>query len=106
MPRGVGGPLNAVRALVNFLGHVVTRKGITVDPAKVQAVTRWTPPKTLTEVRSFFGLAGYYQQFIKDCAKIAGPLTQLTRKDVEFKWLEKCEKSFQELKHHWYRHQC
>ncbi|KAI5666377.1 hypothetical protein M9H77_16230 [Catharanthus roseus] len=84
---------------VNFLGHVVTREGITVDPAKMEAVTRWTPPKSPIEVSSFLGLAGYYRQFIKDFPKIAGPLTQLTRKAVEFKWSEKCEKSFQELKH-------
>ncbi|KAI5659164.1 hypothetical protein M9H77_27957 [Catharanthus roseus] len=83
---------------VTFLGHVITQEGISVDPAKVEAVTYWTQPKTPTEVRSFLGMAGYYRRFIKDFSRIAGPLTQLTRKATKFEWTEKCERSFQELK--------
>ncbi|KAI5651005.1 hypothetical protein M9H77_37010 [Catharanthus roseus] len=83
---------------VTFLGHVITQEGISVDPAKVEAVTYWTQPKTPTEVRSFLGMAGYYRRFIKDFSRIAGPLTQLTRKAIKFEWTEKCERSFQELK--------
>ncbi|KAI5667998.1 hypothetical protein M9H77_17851 [Catharanthus roseus] len=83
---------------VTFLGHVISQEGISIDPAKVEAVTHWTQPKTPTEVRSFLGMARYYRRFIKDFSRIAGPLTQLTRKATKFEWTEKCERSFQELK--------
>ena len=83
---------------VQFLGHVVSSEGIKVDPAKIEAVVNWERPKTPTEVRSFLGLAGYYRRFVKDFAKLATPLTKLTRKNEKFEWTEKCETSFQELK--------
>ncbi|KAL8134978.1 hypothetical protein AgCh_009846 [Apium graveolens] len=83
---------------VQFLGHVVSHEGIKVDPAKIEAITNWERPKTPTEVRRFLGLIGYYRQFVQDFSKIATPLTKLTRKNEKFKWNEKCEESFQELK--------
>jgi len=83
---------------VQFLGHVVSNEGIKVDPAKIEAILNWERPRTPTEVRSFMGLAGYYRRFVKDFAKIATPLTKLTRKAEKFTWTEKCEESFQELK--------
>ena len=58
----------------------------------------WKQPKTVTEIRSFLGLAGYYRRFVEGFAKLAGPLTALTRKEQKFVWTEKCESSFQELK--------
>ena len=63
---------------VDFLGHVVSEKGIHVDPAKVKAIRNWTTPKTPTEIRSFLGLAGYYRRFIANFSQIAKPLTSLT----------------------------
>ena len=81
-----------------FLSHVISKDGITVDPAKVEAVIGWARPTTVTEVRSFLGLAGYYRRFIKDFARIAAPLTHLTRKGKKFDWSRACESSFQELK--------
>ncbi|XP_017431977.2 uncharacterized protein LOC108339348 [Vigna angularis] len=83
---------------VQFLGHVVSAEGISVDPTKVRAVLEWTSPRSITEVRSFVGLAGYYRRFIEGFAKIVAPLTQLTRKDHPFAWTDRCEESFQELK--------
>jgi len=83
---------------VHFLGHVMTKKGISVDPAKIAAVVDWPRPLNVTEVRSFLGLAGYYRRFVKDFAKVASPLTQLLRKDHQFDWSPSCEASFQELK--------
>ena len=83
---------------VQFLGHVISKKGITVDPAKIEAVLNRERPKTPTEVRSFLGLAGYYRRFVQDFAKIATPLTRLTRKIEKFEWTDECEESFQELK--------
>nr|XP_027071965.1 uncharacterized protein LOC113696780 [Coffea arabica] len=69
-----------------------------VDPTKVEAVTLWKQPENPTEFRSFLGLAGYYRRFIKDFSKIAGPMTELTKKNHKFIWSPKCEASFQELK--------
>ena len=83
---------------VVFLGHVVSKEGIAVDPTKIEAVTNWQRPKNVTEVRSFLGLAGYYRRFVEGFAKIANPLTALTRKEHKYTWTEPCEGSFQELK--------
>ncbi|KAL0556433.1 hypothetical protein IC582_004947 [Cucumis melo] len=83
---------------VSFLGHVVSKAGVSVDPAKIEAVTGWTRPSTVSEVRSFLGLAGYYRRFVEDFSRIATPLTQLTRKGAPFVWSKACEDSFQNLK--------
>jgi hypothetical protein len=83
---------------VKFLGHVISKKGIVVDPSKVEAVVAWERPKTATEIRSFVGLAGYYRRFIEGFAKIVAPLTKLTRKNQNFAWTDECEKSFQLVK--------
>jgi len=71
---------------------------IAVDPAKVNVVVKWESPKSVTEIRSFVGLAGYYRKFIKGFSNIVAPLTQLTRKEQPFTWTDKCEESFEELK--------
>ncbi|KAJ9566214.1 hypothetical protein OSB04_002180 [Centaurea solstitialis] len=73
---------------VHFLGHVVNKEGIHVDPAKVEAIKKWEAPKTPTEIRQFLGLAGYYRRFIANFSKIAQPLTTLTQKDKKFIWGE------------------
>src|SRR5262249_39057224 len=83
---------------VQFLGHVISKEGIAVDPSKVQAVMEWNVPRTPSEFRSFLGLAGYYRRFIQDFSSLASPLTRLTRKGVKFVWSLECEQSFQELK--------
>ena len=83
---------------VKFLGHVVSSEGVAVDPSKVEAVLQWESPKSVTEVRSFVGLAGYYRRFIRGFSQIARPLTNLTKKDRPFVWTEQCEAAFQELK--------
>lgn len=81
-----------------FLGHVVSGKGITVDPAKIEAIVNWPRSTTVTKIRSFLGLVGYYRRFVEGFSRITSPLTQLTRKDTKFEWIEECEKGFQELK--------
>ncbi|KAK1606927.1 hypothetical protein QYE76_030600 [Lolium multiflorum] len=83
---------------VGFLGHVISKEGIAVDPSKVAAVTEWEPPKNVGEIRSFLGLAGYYRRFIENFSKIAKPMTELLKKEKKFAWTEACEASFQELK--------
>ncbi|XP_016173185.1 uncharacterized protein LOC107615654 [Arachis ipaensis] len=83
---------------VKFLGHVVSKQGIAVDPSKVEAVMEWGRPASVTEIRSFLGLAGYYRRFIKGFSQIALPLTRLTPKDASFVWTSECEEIFQALK--------
>ncbi|KAJ9556778.1 hypothetical protein OSB04_011392 [Centaurea solstitialis] len=83
---------------VQFLGHLVNREGIKVDPAKVEAVMKWETPKSPTEIRSFLGLAGYYRRFIQDFSKVAVPLTKLTRKNVSFVWGEEQQSAFETLR--------
>ena len=69
---------------VVFLGHVVSAEGIKVDPTKIEVIVKWEPPRNVTEVRSFLGMAGYYRRFVRGFSIIAGPLTKLLRKRVEF----------------------
>ncbi|WVZ49933.1 hypothetical protein U9M48_001248 [Paspalum notatum var. saurae] len=82
---------------IAFLGHIITAQGVSVDPAKVQAVIEWQQPINVSEIRSFIGLAGYYRRFIEGFAKIARPMSALLQKDKKFKWTEACERSFQKL---------
>ncbi|XP_031258573.1 uncharacterized protein LOC116116661 [Pistacia vera] len=84
--------------LVMFLGHVVSKEGISMDPSKVDAVLEWKRPITVKEVRSFLGLAGYYRKFVQGFAKIARPFTALTKNETPFQLIDLCEQSFQELK--------
>ncbi|GKV11452.1 hypothetical protein SLEP1_g22712 [Rubroshorea leprosula] len=83
---------------ISFLGHIVSKDGISVDLSKLEAVVKWERLTTITKVRSFLGLAGYYRRFVEGYSKISCPLTQLTRKNQKFEWIDKCEQSFQELK--------
>ena len=83
---------------MQFLGHIIDKDEIVVDPAKIEVVVKFEQPKTPTEVKSFLGLARYYRRFIQDFSKIATPLTNLTRKATKFIWTAECEESFQELK--------
>ena len=83
---------------VVFLGHVISAKGVYVDPKKIEAILSWNPPTSVHEVRSFLGLAGYYRRFVQNFSIIASPLTKLLRKNVKFVWNEECQDSFDELK--------
>lgn len=83
---------------VSFLGHVISGEGIVVDPSKVDAVLQWEAPKSVTEIRSFLGLAGYYRRFIEGFSKLDLPLAQFTCKGKAFVWDIQCEESFTELK--------
>jgi hypothetical protein len=83
---------------VAFLGHVLSKGGVPVDPGKVKDVLEWDPPQNVSDIRIFLGLAGYYHRFIQDFSKIAKPMTWLLEKGKEFKWLEECKASFEELR--------
>ena len=69
-----------------------------MDPEKVEVVMSWERPKSVFEICSFLGLAGYYRRFIEDFSRIAAPMTRLTRKEVKFDWDDRCEEAFQKLK--------
>jgi hypothetical protein len=83
---------------VAFLGYVVSKGGISVDPSKVQDVLSWKALTSVSGIQSFLGLAGYYRRFIEGFSKISKPMTELLEKDKQFKWTPACESSFQELK--------
>ena len=65
--------------------------GVSIDPEKVEANLSWERPKSVFEIRSFLGLAGYYRQFIEDFSQLIAPMTRLTRKGVKFEWEDLCE---------------
>jgi hypothetical protein len=69
---------------VKFLGHTISKDGISVDPSKVQEVMDWKPPTSVHQIRSFLGLAGYYRRFIPDFSRIAKPMIELLKKGVKF----------------------
>jgi hypothetical protein len=83
---------------VPFFGHVISVEGIAVDPSKVQEVLDWKSPRSVTQIRSFLGLAGYYLRFILNFSKIAKPMTKFLEKDGKFKWSPQCKEVFLTLK--------
>ena len=82
---------------IDYLGFILNENNLCVDPNKSTAIEAWETPKTKKDVQSFLGLVNFYRRFIKDCAKIAKPLTSLT-KDVPFKWSPEADKAFKTLK--------
>ncbi|GJU49006.1 putative reverse transcriptase domain-containing protein, partial [Tanacetum coccineum] len=84
--------------IVQFLGHLINNQGLHVDPAKIEAVKKWTSPTTPIEIRQFLGLASYYRRFIEGFSKITKPLTKLTQKNKKYIWGAEQELAFQLLK--------
>ncbi|XP_056406861.1 uncharacterized protein LOC130298007 [Hyla sarda] len=92
---------------VHYLGHVVSAEGVQPDPEKVRVVKDWPTPRTVRDIKSFLGFAGYYRRFIPHFAQIAGPLTALLRGTAKencngrlpIQWAEKQEMAFQALKY-------
>ena len=83
---------------IQYLGHVISKEGIAVDPKKVQAISDWLVPKDMADVRSFMGLTGYHRIFIEGFSKIAYPITSLQKKGVKFAWTSRFQESFDQLK--------
>jgi hypothetical protein len=82
-----------------YLGFIIEAgKGIRMDPAKVEAVVAWESPTSTKGVRSFLGFANFYRKFIRNFSEIVRPLSDLTHKDVVFKWNDDAEAAFQRLK--------
>ena len=80
------------------LGHLVSNKGIEVDKAKIELISKLPSPINVKGVRSFLGHAGFYRRFIKDFSKISQPLCKLLTKDADFNFDEKCLHAFNVLK--------
>jgi hypothetical protein len=83
---------------VAFLGHVISKGSISVDPSMVQDVLSWNAPTSVGDIQSFLGLAKNYRRFIEGFSKINKPKNEVLEKDKKFKWTSTCEASFQELK--------
>ena len=83
---------------IQYLGHLIAEDGFTPLPEKLDSIRNMPRPKTPKEVKQFLGLIGYYRKFMPRFSDIARSLTNLTRHDTEFVWLEKCDKAFKHLK--------
>lgn len=83
--------------LVDYLGHIISNQGVQADPSKLQAIVDWPPPKSLTALRGFLGLTGFYRRFVKQYATIASPLTDLL-KSTSISWPPTAASAFQKLK--------
>ena len=83
---------------VAFLGYIVSEKGISTDPSKIQAVVDWPTPTNLRQCRAFIGLCQYYRRFVPNFSAIAAPLYDLTKKHVPFVWSTECQQAFDSLK--------
>jgi hypothetical protein len=83
---------------IQFLGHVLSARGIAVDPSKFKDILECKPPTTVHQVRSFLGLAGCYRRFIPDFSKLVKPITSLLKNDIKFNWSSKCNEAFEQLK--------
>ena len=82
------------------LGHIISKKGIEVDKAKIEMISKFPSPTNVKIMRQFLGHAGFYRRFIMDFSKITKPLYKLLEKDAKFMWDEDCQRSFEELKAH------
>jgi hypothetical protein len=79
---------------VAFLGHIISKGRIYVNPIKIQDVLSWNAPMSVGDIQSFLGLTGYYRRFIEGFSKISKPMTELLEKDKKFKWTLSCKASF------------
>ena len=83
---------------INYVGHLISAKGVHPDPDKIKAIQQWPRPETVKELRGYLGLSSYYRRFIQNYGKLADPLTQLMQKDIEFRWTEDTKSAFAKLK--------
>ncbi|GBG80277.1 hypothetical protein CBR_g30644 [Chara braunii] len=87
------------RTRILYLGHEISAEGLKPDDAKVASIRDWPRPQSVTVMRSFLGMTGYYRTFVKNYSIVAAPLTDLTRLDTPWEWTDECEAAFRHLKH-------
>ena len=87
-----------IKKKLNYLGHIISDEGISVDPEKVSVMKNLKPPENIRDVRSFLGMTSYYRKYVPNFSKIAKPLTALTRKNARFKWSDEAQTAFETLK--------
>ena len=81
-----------------LLGHIVSSKGIEVDKVKIELFANFPTPKTIKDVRSFLGHAGFYRRLIKDFSFISRPMCNLLTNDNPFEWTQACQETYDKLK--------
>ena len=84
---------------LHYLGHVVGKDGIKVDPRKIETVAKWHRSLEIGQLRSFLGLCNYFYRFIHGYSTLVAPLTSLTRSKVKFNWTDNCERAFEDVKY-------
>ena len=82
---------NFLKKHIQYLGHIMSREGITPLPEKLTSIQKMLPPKTPKEIKQFLGLIGYYRKFVPRCSDLARALNALARKNTEFEWTQKCQ---------------
>ena len=87
-----------IKSEVTVLGHVQCAEGVLPNPDNVEKLVKWQAPTRVRDLRAFLGLANYYRRFVKDYSKLVKPLTELTRKDVCFRWTSECQEAFDQVK--------
>ena len=83
---------------IEFLGYILSEKGISMAQDKIQSVLEWETPKSVKDVQSFIRFANFYRRFIKDFSKLTTPLTNTLKKEISFSWSNTCQEAFKSLK--------
>lgn len=89
---------NFAKTELEYLGHLISKKGVATEPSKVAAVAQWPSPQNLKQLRGFLGLTGYYRRFIHQYGIMSRPLTQLLKKNNKFMWTSNEQQAFENLK--------
>ena len=90
---------NFYKPQIQYLGHIISKRGIAVDPKNIKSIKDWSTPTSVTYIKYFLGLVGYYRNFIENFSRINFLITALQKKSSKFLWTTKCEEIFQNLKH-------
>jgi len=84
---------------IQYLGHIITKNRIVVDPEKIKTIMEWPVPKDVVDIHFFMGLASYYRRFVEGFSRVAYHITSLQKKGRIFRWTPESQRSFEQLKH-------